>query len=300
LDVLLPTTLSGGSTLRVGAHATMDVRATLTIDVSLLHNFGRVELRGGGIDLISVPLFEASIRNAPGSQFLIQSNSDVRNLGGGGLFINQGLLRKEGGFGDSRIGADYTDEGNPLGSALVDVLRGTLTFEGSGEFSSDFKVALDGTLVFYFANFHLNTPLQMTGDGVVKVSTGAYLVAGPNVTVEIVPQLQLLSGALRGPGIFLIDTDFRWLKGGLEEGALVIARGTTQISGRGNKLIDNSLFINVGDLAWTGDTGQRNQIQLNNGTIRNFGTFDMRNDGTILSLGVCPRIAGSTLAAGNC
>jgi hypothetical protein len=150
-----------------------------------------------------------------------------------------------------------------------------VAFNNSGTVQVD-----SGTLNFRFGKLTAGDGSKFIGAGRTEVSSGATLALEGTTTMENLE----LSGKLTGSGTILGD-GFKWLSGEMDNsGTTTIGPlATMTVEGYGKNLNGRTLN-NQGRIDWNGSV-----VNMDNGAVlNNGGTFDVKNDGAVLSRSANP------------
>ena len=151
-----------------------DMNGTLT-------NAGTVRMSGGSFR----PIQNNRVVNQAGALWDIQDDSAMGAYWGGESFRNEGVLRKSGGGGTTTFAPILVNLG------AVEVLSGTLQFNGGGQLDGTFNAATNTAISFNGGTFTYTPPSHFEGPGQYRLTGGT--LAGLN---EVIPNLQLLGGTV--------------------------------------------------------------------------------------------------------
>ncbi len=192
-------TYAGTVTVPTGASASFDVgyhemESAMTVDPDStvivtgdLRNEAALLWRGDQtfyIDTANSENFPGGyLRNRAGATFLAQGNGEIRGIIAAGHFFNAGLFHKNGGFGATRIGVDFVNNG------VVRVQTGTLELIGPSLLNG--TVAVDAGCVFAIVSTAQLGNVAVGGDGEMQVP-GA---------IDVLPNATATVRRLSGPGV---------------------------------------------------------------------------------------------------
>lgn len=287
--------LGGQATFHVGSGATLHLASetSLTLEGWTLENYGTIWWTSGRF----VVKTGAVVKNERDADFNVLEDD---RLEGDGAFYNRGKFRKlEGateGTPRTDIRIDFFNEGSGVGQGLVEVLQGTLAFQGNGEHSSIFRVAEGATILFGKPRIHeLRAGTTFEGPGKYEVRSATLLLEpllslspawfdlGNDATVEV------MGGGLWIASLQILEK-FSWrssvFKNGMQVRIAETATGT--LLGEGLKILDNSMFENQGTITWS-DGGL---VLLDMAAFTNAGTFYVTSGGTIYGVHSAPVFAG--------
>ena len=251
------TILKGTSTLSGTGNKFLDTRK--------IENQGNVIWTNGNIYLNNGAIWD----NTATGIFDIQGNNSFnQNVGSQTQLNNAGTLKKTGGTGTTTISTQLNNTGT------VQVSTGTLYLSGGGINTATLQSNNGATLTFG-GNYTLTGGL-LTGEGSISLNSGTITVN--DVVNSDVKNLTLSGSTLAGTGELVVVTNgiFNWTSGDQSGTGKTILKGTSTLSGTGNKFLDTRKIENQGNVIWT-----NGNIYLNNGAIWDntaTGIFDIQGN----------------------
>jgi hypothetical protein len=257
--VAVTTVIPANGTLNIATGGGKSLSGTLT-------NNGTVNVTSTA----NVGIGNTTITNTSTGTFNFLSDKDFS--GGGGTFVNAGMLTK------SSLSGGTTNLGPALNnSGTVDVQSGVLNLGGGGNSSGTWKAEDGATLAFTGSTMTLSN-----GSTLTSVGTGLLTLSGTFATVTITGNVTantftISSGNLQGSGTFTV-TDTLHFQGG----SINNANGTVSIPVGATLLLEGNLnkSFSSGTLALAGTTIWKDSGDFNNsGTVNNLAgaTFTIQN-----------------------
>jgi hypothetical protein len=233
---------------------------------------------GGHLVLSGGAVFD----NESGASFDILNDLSIVTSGGGGTFLNAGLLAKTGGTNTSAVEATLNDTG--VGS--VQDASGTLELEGGGALLGTGTVSVSDVLEFNGGTFALASTVPINGAGTVDFDGGTVTDPGPfDVTgaTEVSGGTAYLTGMLTS----LSPT-------------LTVSSGDLELTGSipGGTHTFTSIAISGGTVNFsTGAALSAGQLVLTGGTMTGSDTLPV--SGTTMWTGGTMSGTGKTVAVGG-
>ena len=295
-------TLQGGGDLQVSVSMTWTGGTLGGTGKSTIPQGASLAISGTGIRWLNRAMDNAGtatwsgIRDINGSgaftnlstgTFTIQNDESFKG-GSGAQFINDGMVIKTGGAGETEFDRVFTQSS----SGTLDVQTGTIRFDFDSNLDGSVNAVgttirfQGGTSTVASTALLMITNLNFTGGSVsielggasftvtnLSVSGGVQSLTGPSVTI---PNLTLSAGTLQGTADVEVTSQFNWMGGNLGgTGKATIPQGASlAISGTGIRSLDRAMD-NAGTATWSG-------IRDINGsgafTNLSTGTFTIQND----------------------
>jgi urease beta subunit len=198
----------------------------------------------------------------------VDLQADVTWIFGGGSpssLLNRGTFLKSAGTGTSVIqGLPFDNEGTlavhggsltvhtaPFhNTAEVQVNAGELILTGGGSSSGQIITTSGTAVVFEAGSMRLLEEAQFEGAGWCRIRGATVLCEGD----VAVPQLELTSGQVDGPGALTVTEAFVWNGSSMMQGAgstIVGPNASATLSGAGDRNLSGRTLINQGNLAHT-------------------------------------------------
>ncbi|MBN8246297.1 MAG: tandem-95 repeat protein, partial [Verrucomicrobia bacterium] len=181
-------------------------------------------------------------------------------------FANQGLLIKNG-AGVSRMEAPFSSTGP------VQVLAGTLQFQGGGTQSGAVTLDAGGILSVFGGEWVLTGPV--TGNGTLQLAGGTLQLGSDQSVARFVHS----NGDLTGPGNLQVSGAFQWTDGRQVGNAITeLLPGTaaTISGGAVKQLVDGRVLLNRATLEVTGNWIYLGNPNTAGAGIRNLGTLSFQ------------------------
>jgi hypothetical protein len=279
-------TISGGFANFAGATLTggeYRISGTLQFrNADIQTNLANIVLDGWSADIVDLANNDALLDLATNAGRLTIQNGD--NIFLPSALSNAGALIIGSGSSLTINGA-YTQTGS------TSVLNnGRLILAGGGSNSGNFDVGMGGFVFFYAGMFSLDNGTTIGGDGVYQVGgDGIFQIPGNTLTIQdavSIPNLELHSGLLTGPGALSITKSFVWIGGTMGgTGAInIAAHSTLTLNGRLDKALgDRTLNLNgmlTGSGTVVGDVVNSGLIVLT-GILNVRGNYTQTADGTL-------------------
>ena len=221
--------ITAGGALTVAANGTLLLFGASPKSVAgALTNAGVIAWSGSG----DFEMDNSIVYNLPGALFEIQNDDLVNHTGGSTIFVNQGVLRKTAGTGNSAWQVPLVNSGD------VETLTGRMTLAGGSEFQ-------DGS--------------RFLGAGTNVLGTGTITLSGDILSEN----LQLAGATLTGAGSFSGSLD--WLSGSVAAALdlFIPTNGSLHLSGVSAKTVSGSV-TNAGTILWEGTGAFAFSGQLHN------------------------------------
>ncbi len=241
--------ISGSGALTINGTASLSTTSTKYLDTRTLTNNGIITWSDTG--LLYMANGSTLANQASG---LIQNTSDTglyHYTGATPTFTNAGTLRKSTATGVTVISSGIVFSS----SGTIDAQSGTIRLDNGGTIAGTLNAASPGTIQFQGGTFNLNTGVNWTGTGTMRMAGGTATIAN-GVTLAL-PTLVFDNGTINGTGTLSTGSTgtITWNAGTMDGGGttLVPNGGTLNMPGSshkylgitGSRTLDNSGTINL-------------------------------------------------------
>jgi len=267
----------GQDTLQVSSTLTLIEAPAKDLSETIINNLGTISWIGRG-DLKLRD--QAGIINTAGATIDFQSNAllDFVLVDNGGWLVNDGLLVKSAGDGETNIDAVFTNRGR------VDVQTGKVRIErGSDSTSSGIFNVAENTVLEISERRFIADDLTFTGAGHVHMVDDVVIEvrnSGIKSDTGVVLRLDDSQAQIEGDAPVTIDGEFEWFSGSIAITDTIWLNGIARFDDLRLKILRDAFMSISGEASWYGD----GDIRVLNGSVIQVeanGRFNLQNSGVM-------------------